>query len=153
MRGGDTGQIMLWLGGSPQRVLRAIAALYAAQSLVRLHGLCTLSAHRNARLNLGAPKSNNQAARRQMPHPFSLSAHVQLVPVALTANVEVYMLDAALWGQRRMRVSDAYNAQPAHPHGQSYAATPSIETCSSIAHPFLCCHTYWSSVLSPASSV
>ncbi len=51
----------------------------------------------------------------QTPHPFPLPAHVQLVPIALAANVEVYMLDAALWGQRRMSVSDANNAQPAHP--------------------------------------
>ena len=52
----------------------------------------------------------------QTSHPFPLSANVHLIPIALAADVEVYMLDAALWRQRRMSISDAYDAQPAHSH-------------------------------------
>lgn len=59
------GQTQVRVSCSLQRVLRAIAALYAAQSLVRLHGLCSLSGPSERNVGSGSAQCAQTAKTKQ----------------------------------------------------------------------------------------
>jgi hypothetical protein len=112
------------------------------------NSLETMLAALTGRLKQHAWASLQQAEARAA-HPLALASHIQLVPIALLPYIKVHLLDAAPRAQQRVRVGNAYNAQPWPDSSVRLSVRPVVSPTPTAPpaqlhkrSPFLCCHTY-----------